>query len=75
MPAELSKPFSIAPALYNPVRGFMAADTGAQIVGATLVRVLIDHWLSSEFAGGRSVPKVNRIKEIDDHYRRDRTLS
>jgi ribose 5-phosphate isomerase B len=47
---------------------------GAQIVGATLVRVLLDHWLASEFAGGRSAPKVNRIKEIDDQYRNDPTL-
>ncbi len=43
---------------------------GAQIVGATLVQVLLDHWLASEFGGGRSVPKVNRIKEIDDQYRK-----
>lgn len=48
---------------------------GAQIVGATLVRVLLDHWLSSEFGGGRSVPKVDRIKEIDNQYRKDATLS
>jgi len=44
---------------------------GAQIVGATLVRVLLDHWLASEFSGGRSVSKVDRIKELDDQYRRD----
>lgn len=43
---------------------------GAQIVGATLVRVLLDHWLASEFGGDRSVPKVERIKEIDIQYRR-----
>ncbi|MFN2263605.1 MAG: ribose 5-phosphate isomerase B [Anaerolineales bacterium] len=48
---------------------------GAQVVGATLVHVLLDHWLSSEFAGGRSLPKVNRIKELDDQYRRDTTSS
>ena len=44
---------------------------GAHIVGATLVRVLLDHWLASEFSGGRSVSKVDRIKELDDQYRRD----
>jgi ribose 5-phosphate isomerase B len=47
---------------------------GAQVVGATLVRVLLDHWLTSEYERGRSVPKVNRIKEIDDQYRRETTL-
>jgi ribose 5-phosphate isomerase B len=41
---------------------------GAQIVAPTLARLLIDHWLASEFAGGRSVPKVDKIKKLDDRY-------
>jgi ribose 5-phosphate isomerase B len=43
---------------------------GAQIVAPTLARLLVDHWLASEFAGGRSAPKVEKIKAIDEEYRR-----
>jgi ribose 5-phosphate isomerase B len=39
---------------------------GAQIVGASLARTLVDHWLASEFQGGRSAPKVAKIKALDD---------
>jgi len=42
---------------------------GAQIVAPTLARLLVDHWLDSEFAGGRSAPKVDKIKAIDERYR------
>ena len=43
---------------------------GAQIVAPTLARVLLDHWLASEFAGGRSAPKVEKMRAIDDKYSR-----
>jgi ribose 5-phosphate isomerase B len=38
---------------------------GAQIVTTTLARVLLDHWLASEFQGGRSAPKVAKLKQLD----------
>jgi ribose 5-phosphate isomerase B len=41
---------------------------GAQIVAPTLARLLIDHWLASEFAGGRSAHKVDKIKKLDERY-------
>jgi ribose 5-phosphate isomerase B len=41
---------------------------GAQIVAPTLARVLLDHWLESEFQGGRSAPKVAKIKALDERY-------
>ena len=41
---------------------------GAQIVAPTLARVLVDHWLASEFAGGRSAPKVEKMRRIDEKY-------
>lgn len=44
---------------------------GAQIVAPTLARVLIDHWLASEFQGGRSTAKVEKIKAIDAKYHPD----
>jgi ribose 5-phosphate isomerase B len=43
---------------------------GSQIVGPSLARVLVDHWLAAEFAGGRSAPKVAKIKTLDERYRR-----
>jgi ribose 5-phosphate isomerase B len=41
---------------------------GSQIVGPLLARTLVDHWLASEFAGGRSAPKVAKIKALDERY-------
>jgi ribose 5-phosphate isomerase B len=43
---------------------------GSQIVGPELAKLLIDAWLRSEFAGGRSTPKVEKIKAIDERFRR-----
>ena len=43
---------------------------GEQIVGAALARILVEEWISSEFAGGRSGPKVAKMAEIDKRYRR-----
>ena len=43
---------------------------GSQIVAPTLARTLLDHWLESEFAGGRSAAKVAKINAIDKKYRR-----
>lgn len=38
---------------------------GAEIVGPALGRQLLDHWLASEFSGGRSAPKVAKLKQLD----------
>lgn len=43
---------------------------GAQIIAPTLAHTLLDHWLDSEFAGGRSAPKVAKINALDEKYRR-----
>jgi ribose 5-phosphate isomerase B len=43
---------------------------GSQIVGPSLACVLVDHWLASEFGGGRSAPKVAKIKALDERYHR-----
>lgn len=42
---------------------------GAQIVGLALGRRLLDHWLASEFAGGRSAAKVEKIEALDRQAR------
>jgi ribose 5-phosphate isomerase B len=46
---------------------------GAQVIAPTLARVLLDHWLASEFGGGRSLPKVAKIDQIDAKYRQPET--
>lgn len=38
---------------------------GSQIVGPALACTLIDIWLRSEFEGGRSLPKVKKIEQLD----------
>jgi ribose 5-phosphate isomerase B len=44
---------------------------GAQIIAPTLARTLIDHWLVSEFQGGRSTRKVEKMKALDERYHRE----
>ena len=43
---------------------------GSQVVGPEVAKSLIDIWLKSEFAGGRSAPKVAKIEAIDERYHR-----
>lgn len=38
---------------------------GSQIVGPSLALSLVDRWLESEFQGGRSAPKVAKLKALD----------
>ena len=38
---------------------------GAQVTGASVALILVDHWLRAEFAGGRSTPKVDKIRALD----------
>ena len=41
---------------------------GARVVGEDLAKTLVDTWLESSFEGGKSAAKVERIKEIEGHY-------
>ncbi len=41
---------------------------GARVIGPELAKTLVDVWLVSDFAGGRSQPKVDRIKEYEQQY-------
>jgi ribose 5-phosphate isomerase B len=41
---------------------------GARVTGAELAKVLVDHWLASEFAGGGSARKVAKIDALDDGH-------
>ena len=42
---------------------------GAQITGAAVAEKLIDVWLGSEYRGGRSAPKVEKMEKLDEKYR------
>ncbi|MBN2376410.1 MAG: RpiB/LacA/LacB family sugar-phosphate isomerase [Sedimentisphaerales bacterium] len=39
---------------------------GALIIGPQLARTIISAWLDSEYQGGRSAPKVDRMRELED---------
>ena len=41
---------------------------GGRVVGEELAKSLVDIWLTSEYQGGRSAPKVERMKEIDKQF-------
>ena len=43
---------------------------GAQVISVENATLLAETWLKSEFAGGRSIPKVEKINRIDDSYRK-----
>ncbi len=38
---------------------------GSQITGPSVAQKLIDVWLASEYQGGRSAPKVDKINKLD----------
>ncbi len=41
---------------------------GERVVGVELAKILVDTWLASEFQGGGSTPKVERIMEVEQTY-------
>jgi ribose 5-phosphate isomerase B len=43
------------------------ATLGSQVIGLSAAKMMIDIWLKSEFEGGRSLPKVNMIKAMDEN--------
>lgn len=42
---------------------------GSQVVGTETAKKLVDIWLASEFQGGRSLPKIAKIDQLDARYR------
>ena len=43
---------------------------GSQVMGVEAAKKLVDIWLDSEFQGGRSLPKVIKLKQLDEKYRK-----
>lgn len=43
---------------------------GARVIGSEVAKKIIDAWLSMEFQGGTSAPKVAQINRIDSLYRK-----
>ena len=41
---------------------------GARVVGEEYAKSLVDAWLKSDFEGGKSAAKVERIKEIEQEF-------
>jgi ribose 5-phosphate isomerase B len=42
---------------------------GARVIGPELAKSILEVWLASEFAGGRSAPKVAKMNAVDERYR------
>lgn len=42
---------------------------GERVIGVELAKYLVDIWLSCDFAGGGSQPKVDRINELEKVHR------
>ena len=42
---------------------------GAQITGGAVAKKLVDIWLESQYQGGRSAPKVEKMEKLDEKYR------
>jgi ribose 5-phosphate isomerase B len=42
---------------------------GARVIAPQAAEKVLDHWLASEFEGGGSAPKVEKMKEVDARFR------
>jgi ribose 5-phosphate isomerase B len=48
---------------------------GARVIAPEAAELVLEHWLRSEFEGGRSVPKVEKMKTVDARHRGERAAS
>lgn len=42
---------------------------GARVIAPQAAEKVLDHWLASEFEGGGSTTKVEKMKEVDERFR------
>ena len=45
---------------------------GARVIAAEAAEKVLQHWLDSEFEGGRSTAKVDKMKDVDERWRGER---
>jgi ribose 5-phosphate isomerase B len=45
---------------------------GARVIAPQAAEKVLDHWLASEFEGGGSTIKVEKMKQVDERHRRAR---
>ena len=48
---------------------------GARVIAPEAAEMVLEHWLDSEFEGGRSAPKVDKMNQVDARYRTQRTTT
>jgi ribose 5-phosphate isomerase B len=48
---------------------------GARVIAPQAAEKVLDHWLASEFEGGGSAPKVEKMKEVDARFRAARAAA
>lgn len=46
---------------------------GARVMAPQAAGQILDHWLASEFEGGRSAPKVEKMQAVDESHRGSRS--
>lgn len=47
---------------------------GGRVIAPQAAEKVLDHWLASDFEGGRSQLKVEKMKAIDQRHRGERTV-
>ena len=45
---------------------------GARVIGPELAKKIVEVWLESDFTGGNSTRKVEKMNEVDERYRGQR---
>ncbi|MGH9244245.1 MAG: ribose 5-phosphate isomerase B [Acidimicrobiales bacterium] len=48
---------------------------GARVIAPEAAELVLEHWLQSEFEGGRSAPKVEKMNAVDARFRRERAAT
>jgi ribose 5-phosphate isomerase B len=59
---------------YSAERGRKSNDAqvltmGARVIAPQAAEKVLDHWLASEFQGGGSAAKVEKMNDVDDQFR------
>jgi ribose 5-phosphate isomerase B len=48
---------------------------GARVIAPEAAEMVLEHWLASEFEGGRSAVKVDKMNQVDARYHTQRTTT